>query len=327
MHTRTLCAALALGALAPLSIAQSPYATHVVSFSQGSGGGVFVTDNVLDGPLGGGLGSGSIDVLTLGDGGSVTLGFDVVLRNGPGADLIVFENGFAFGTSVFAEVAFVEISTNGVDFARFPSSYVPPSGGSTPMGTFYGMCGGMPIVANVSTDPTSPFDPVRSGGEALDLAELAGHPLVIGGQLDLQDVNFVRLVDVAAGDVDSNGVPISGGTSADVDAVALLHHDAEPANGPICDLSVDDQGRIVWKLGDPDGFYDLDFASLSSSVQLAPLSILTWLTLFEVTAFDGNVAELRTLFPIPIRGLTAVLAVSVRDFAGSISGDQVYVQG
>ncbi|MEM1304738.1 MAG: hypothetical protein AAGG46_07560, partial [Planctomycetota bacterium] len=59
--------------------------------------------------------------------GVIILEFDFAIFDGPGADLAVFENAFDFTLSgfppefVFAELAFVEVSSNGVDFARFPS--------------------------------------------------------------------------------------------------------------------------------------------------------------------------------------------------------------
>src|SRR5262245_25484260 len=89
--------ALALAALSSTLAAQSKFATQVVSFQQGTGSGVFVQSNILGGPQGAGAGSGSLNVLTLGNAGSVTLGFDVVIRDGPGADFTTFENGFFAG--------------------------------------------------------------------------------------------------------------------------------------------------------------------------------------------------------------------------------------
>ncbi len=43
--------------------------------------------------------------------------------NGAGWDLAVFENASTFFTSpfIFAELAYVEVSSNGTTFARFPS--------------------------------------------------------------------------------------------------------------------------------------------------------------------------------------------------------------
>ena len=62
------------------------------------------------------------DVVSLGDGGYALLTFDVVIADGPGPDLAVFENAFQMGDNVvFAELGFVEVSSNGQDFARFPS--------------------------------------------------------------------------------------------------------------------------------------------------------------------------------------------------------------
>jgi len=59
-------------------------------------------------------------VISLGDKGSITLTFPYPIRNGKGADFAVFENGFLVNDSLaFLELAFVEVSSNGVDFVRF----------------------------------------------------------------------------------------------------------------------------------------------------------------------------------------------------------------
>lgn len=56
------------------------------------------------------------NVASLGDGGSVTLSFEYPIRNAPGYDFAVFENSF---NGTFLELAFVEVSSNGIDFFRF----------------------------------------------------------------------------------------------------------------------------------------------------------------------------------------------------------------
>ena len=61
------------------------------------------------------------DVVSLGDGGWALLTFDIVIADGPGPDLAVFENAIQMGSNVFAELGFVEISSDGTNFARFPS--------------------------------------------------------------------------------------------------------------------------------------------------------------------------------------------------------------
>ena len=57
-------------------------------------------------------------VVSLGDGGVATLNFDIPIANGPGWDFAVFENSFLDN---FLELAFVEVSSNGIDYYRFNS--------------------------------------------------------------------------------------------------------------------------------------------------------------------------------------------------------------
>ncbi len=57
-------------------------------------------------------------VLSLGDGGSAKIGFDDPITNKPGFDFAVFENGFG---DDFLELAFVEVSSDGFHFIRFPA--------------------------------------------------------------------------------------------------------------------------------------------------------------------------------------------------------------
>lgn len=66
------------------------------------------------------LGSGPADelVVSLGDHGSALLGFDIPIVNRPGPDFAVFENSFGNG---FLELGFVEVSSDGQHFVRFPA--------------------------------------------------------------------------------------------------------------------------------------------------------------------------------------------------------------
>jgi hypothetical protein len=129
---------------------------------------------------------------------------------------------------LFAEFAFVEVSSNGFDFARFEAESLQASavaGGATVDPTDYGNFAG---------------DQPLGLGTGFDLAELAAHPLVSGGQLDLSAVTRVRLVDVI-GDgslLDSQGQPVydpyatpfsAGGF--DVHALGVLHTVPEPGFG------------------------------------------------------------------------------------------------
>ena len=162
----------------------------------------------------------SLDVVSLGDGGRVTLYFGVGIHNGPGDDLAVYENGFPFVDGLFTELAFVEVASDGLRYARFPSTAL----NTIPVGSF---------------DPLDPTD--YSGlagrheiglGTGFDLAALASNPLVLSGDVDLMDVRYVRIVDVVGNGsrVDRAGRPIydpyatpfaSGGF--DLEAVGALH--------------------------------------------------------------------------------------------------------
>jgi hypothetical protein len=63
--------------------------------------------------------AGTNGVLSLGDRGEAILTFDYPISNGVGADFAVFENSF---NNTFLELAFVEVSSDGVHFVRFPAT-------------------------------------------------------------------------------------------------------------------------------------------------------------------------------------------------------------
>jgi hypothetical protein len=63
--------------------------------------------------------AGANGVVSLGDGGSIILQFNSPLADGPGPDLAVFENSF---NDTFLELAFVEASSDGINFFRFPAT-------------------------------------------------------------------------------------------------------------------------------------------------------------------------------------------------------------
>ena len=62
--------------------------------------------------------AGPFPVVSLGDGGSITLAFATPIADGPGPDFAVFENSL---NDSFLELAFVEVSSDGLHFFRFPA--------------------------------------------------------------------------------------------------------------------------------------------------------------------------------------------------------------
>ncbi len=126
----------------------------------------------------------TLDVLSLGDGGEIELGLASGIGDGPGNDFAVFENGFYTELGLFAEFAFVEVSSNGMDFARFDAISLPthlvPGGAEVDPTDYYNLAGDQPIGL----------------GTGFDLSELSDHKLVQSGLLDLDHVTHVRVVDV-----------------------------------------------------------------------------------------------------------------------------------
>lgn len=71
------------------------------------------------------IGAPNLETLSLGDGGWAILEFPQPIVNGPGPDFAIFENGFLHPTDstlAFLELAFVEVSSDGQNFFRFPAT-------------------------------------------------------------------------------------------------------------------------------------------------------------------------------------------------------------
>lgn len=64
------------------------------------------------------LGVATNNVVSLGDAGQAIVTFETPIADGDGFDFAVFENGFS---DTFLELAFVEVSSDGTNYFRFPS--------------------------------------------------------------------------------------------------------------------------------------------------------------------------------------------------------------
>lgn len=156
------------------------------------------------------------DVVSLGEGGMITLGFDVTIADGNGYDLAVFENGFADN---YLEVAFVEVSSDGIHFVRFDSASLV----SAPVGAYGTM------------DPTQLeglAGKYRVGyGTPFDLAWLKARPEVQAGLVDLAKITAVRVVDIIGdgrnrdsfGHVIYDPYPTTGSAGFDLEALGVLN--------------------------------------------------------------------------------------------------------
>lgn len=151
------------------------------------------------------------DIVSLGEGGRITLTFNDPIVNGLGNDFAVFENSFS---DTFLELARVEVSSDGTNFYGFSATSLTP----TAIGPF-GLL-----------DPTN-IDGLagkyRQGwGTGFDLEMLAGT-----SGLDIFNVAYVRLLDIV-GDgsmLDDAGNPIYDpyetfvSAGFDLDAIGVMN--------------------------------------------------------------------------------------------------------
>jgi hypothetical protein len=190
----------------PLAAATAlPYASEVVRFEPGAEAGFGeskLPGVVLGPPKGLGLEAGSLDVLSLGKGGSIELGFGGgVIVDVDGPDLVVFENAFwpsGDASAVFAEVGAVSVSEDGESWLEFPCDAEGDGAGR-----FEGCAGWSPTL-EYDANGSVPLDPTLTGGNAFDLADLG-----------LSAVRFVRVVDRS----NAGATPSAG---FDLDAVGAV---------------------------------------------------------------------------------------------------------
>jgi len=164
------------------------------------------------------IGIADNSIVSLGDGGMAVCTFQYPITNGPGADLAIFENSFS---DDYLEFAFVEVSSDGINFFRFPAT------------------------CNIQdTLQTGPFDL----SDATKINNLAGkYRALYGTPFDLQElqgisglnsnaVTHVKIIDVvgsinpAYATYDQNGQKVNdpwptafGSGGFDLDAVGVIH--------------------------------------------------------------------------------------------------------
>lgn len=117
-------------------------------------------------------------IVSLGDGGSAIVTFAHPIINGDGWDFAVFENSFS---DSFLELAFVEVSSDGVNYYRFPATSYTQTDVQLDLG---GMIDAIQI-NNLAGKYRGMY------GTPFDLAELASEP-----GLDVNHITHVRVIDV-----------------------------------------------------------------------------------------------------------------------------------
>lgn len=162
-------------------------------------------------------------IVSLGDSGVATVTFSGHIYNGAGPDFAVFENGFkdpANGLMAFLELAFVEVSSNGINFTRFPATSNTSVSPQIPVaGTYMDAA----LINNLAGKYVSGY------GTPFDLNELAGTP-----GLDINHITHVRIVDVVGS--------VSGLGSVDIEGHRI--NDPYPTNIPTGGFDLEAVGAI-----------------------------------------------------------------------------------
>ena len=170
---------------------------------------------------------GTFGVVCLGDGGMATLTFASPICNGEGPDFAVFENGFANAVNPDTwalELAFVEVSSDGEHFFRFPAY--------SNTQTTTQLANGGTILPSEIHNLASKYGAMY--GTPFDLDEVEDDPL-----LDKNRVTHVRVVDVVGcidpqyatydcqGHIINDPWPTPFASSGfDLDAVGVIHDQA-----------------------------------------------------------------------------------------------------
>ncbi|MFN0050297.1 MAG: T9SS type A sorting domain-containing protein [Cytophagales bacterium] len=175
--------------------------------------------------------AGTDGVVSLGDGGFAILQFAKPVTNGEGPDFAVYENGFTFQTlgNAFLELAFVEVSSDGTNYYRFPA--ISHTDTTTQTGSF------QVLDARKLNNLAGKY--IFAYGTPFDLEELK---TVVG--LDVDRITHVKIIDVIGSidnqyaSRDSRGAKVNDpwptnfpSAGFDLDAVAVLNElNATPIN-------------------------------------------------------------------------------------------------
>lgn len=203
-------------------------ADTVVAAPGATGTGFGDPTRAVNGVRGAGASSGSLDVFSRGylpgQNDFITLAWsDGRLRNGAGADLVVFENPFLItGGGSFMDLMIVEVSIDGVAFRALDHDYIAanPAVYQRNPALWPGFAGRTPVLLHATTNPVDPFNAALAGGDQFDLDTVVGND-ALATEIRTDGVRFVRLVSAPARvnpdtgaayvrDVFSNGGDVDG---------------------------------------------------------------------------------------------------------------------
>jgi hypothetical protein len=198
------------------------------------------------------------NVVSLGDGGSIICTFEHPIKNGSGPDFAVFENGFLNvidGNLAFLELAFVEVSSNGVDFVRFPAYSLTQDTFQIQNDSF--------IDARQIHNLAGKY--ILNYGTPFDLEELKDSTNIdINNITHIKIIDIVGIIDETLGSRDANSKIINDpfptpffSSGFDLNAIAVLNSTFEPNNIAQSDINliniypIPATDIIKWEMNEP----------------------------------------------------------------------------
>ena len=210
----------------------------------------------------------SMDIVCLGNGGSITLIFPLPIRDGAGADFAIFENAIS---DYFLELAFVEVSSDGTHYFRFPTASLTED-----------LVGGF---GEVYPDEVDGFAAkYKQGyGTPFDLSALP-----TSASLDKQNIRYVRILDIigTGATKDSLGraiydpTPTVGSGGFDLDAVGVIHQN-EGTSITLIESGLTPEGFLLRWQSSPGRTYRIETST----------DLKSWQTVETITGAAGTTTE------------------------------------
>lgn len=223
----------------------------------------------------------SNDIVSLGDSGYATLTFEHPIINGSGNDFAVFENSFS---DTYLELGFVEVSSDGEHFSRFPTHSVTQ---------FTMQIGGFGSLYATEIDGFA--GKYRQGyGVGFDLNELTDTT-----NIDLNNIRFVRIIDCIGsidtvhstydsyGNIVNDPFPTPFWNSGfDLDAIGVIHQ------APAFEISETDELPLsldtYWNGSDLSGGFN---SGIATFINTYDTTFYSWLGFSYTNMRDDTTAS------------------------------------